>query len=146
MKNNQNIINQRIKEFVYKYYLNQLYKGGIFFVAISLVVFIGYTLFEYFSFFNSAIRLFLLLSYLLLFTATFIFYIIMPLLKIGGIGKVLTREQIARIIGIHFPEIDDKLLNYLQLKKQQNETNNDLIIAAIEQKEINLRPIPFIIS
>ncbi|MDR1113170.1 MAG: hypothetical protein LBL18_05380, partial [Bacteroidales bacterium] len=147
MKNNQNIINQRIKEFVRKFYLNRLYKGCIFFVAILLIAFIGYAVLEYFSFFNSNIRLFLMVSYLLLFLAALVFYIIIPLLKIGGVGKVLTREQIARIIGDHFPEIDDKLLNYFQLEEQI--TSGDykseaLLLAAINLKIEKIAPFPFL--
>jgi hypothetical protein len=147
MKNNQNIISQRVNEFVRKYYLNKLYKGGIFFVAISLIAFISYALLEYFSFFNSSIRLFLLVSYLLLFLAAFTFYIIIPLLKIGGVGKTLTREQIARIIGDHFPEIDDKLLNYFQLEEQAatgDYKSEALLLAAINLKIEKIAPFSFL--
>jgi hypothetical protein len=124
-----------------------LYKGGIFFVAISLITFIGYALLEYFSFFNSNIRLFLMISYLLLFLIAFIFYIIIPLLKIGGVGKVLTREQIARIIGDHFSEIDDKLLNYFQLEEQittGDYKSEALLLAAINLKIKKMAPFPFL--
>jgi hypothetical protein len=116
-------------------------------VAISLMAFIGYALLEYFSFFNSNIRLFLLVSYLLLFLATFVFYIVIPLLKIGGVGKVLTREQIARIIGTHFPEIDDKLLNYFQLEEQVetgNYKSEALLLAAINHKIEKISPFPLL--
>ena len=40
MNNNQEFIRQKIKEFVRKYYLNKLLRGAIFFVFITLLVFI----------------------------------------------------------------------------------------------------------
>jgi len=147
MEKNHNNINRRVKDFVRKYYLNKLYKGSIFFVAISVVAFVGYALLEYFSFFNSAVRFFLLFSYILLFIASFVIYIILPLLKISGIGKVLSREQIAKIIGTHFPEIDDKLLNYFQLNDQMasgDYKSETLILAAIDDKIEKFTPFSFL--
>ena len=117
MDSNQSLIHQKIKEFVQKYYLNKLYKGAIFFVMITLITFIIYALLEYFSYFTTPVRTVLFYSYVTLFAATLIFYVIIPLVKLAGYGKQISNEQIADIIGRHFPEIDDKLLNIFQLEK-----------------------------
>jgi hypothetical protein len=45
----------------------------------------------------------------------FLFYVVKPLLKLLKVGKTLTYEQAAKIVGDHFPEVKDKLLNLLQL-------------------------------
>ena len=50
-------------------------------------------------------------------------------------------ETASKLIGSHFPEVNDKLLNVLQLN--QNSAQSDLLIASIEQKSQELQPIPF---
>jgi hypothetical protein len=63
---------------------------------------------------------------------------------------VITHEQAAEIIGKHFPEIGDKLLNTLQLRalqdKKDSEFPGDLIRASIDQKISKLRPVPFTLA
>ena len=114
--NNETFIQEKVREFVRKYYANKLLRGALLFVFITLMVFITYAVLEYFSYFNGTVRTVLFYSYIALFAFTFVFYLLIPLLKIFGIGKQLTKEQIADIIGKFFPEIDDKLLNIFQLE------------------------------
>lgn len=45
------------------------------------------------------------------------------------------------MIGKHFPDVDDKLLNLLDLKNDTNQT--ELLLASIEQRSEHLNPIPF---
>ncbi|MCQ2279399.1 MAG: hypothetical protein MJZ49_01185 [Bacteroidales bacterium] len=147
MTNNQEFIKQKIKEFVHKYYLNKLLRGALLFIIITLMVFITYTLLEYFSYFNTTVRSILFYSYLAVFAATFVFYVAIPLLKIFGIGKQLTATQIASIIGKHFPEIDDKLLNLFQLEamKEAGDCKSaELLSAAIDTKIEKIKPFPFV--
>ena len=108
MNNNQEYIRQKIKEFVRKYYLNKLLRGAIFFVFITLLVFIIYSVLEYFSYFSTTVRTVLFYSYIALFLLTFVFYILIPVAKILGLGKQLTKEQIANIIGKHFPRSEER--------------------------------------
>lgn len=147
MNDNQLFINKKIRDFARKYYLNKLYKGAIFFVMISLVTFIFYSVLEYYSYFNTTVRAILFYSYLILFALTFVFYILIPWFKIMGLGKQITKEQIAKIVGKHFAEIDDKLLNILQLEDLLSENNfksYELIIAAIDTKIEKIKPFHFI--
>ncbi len=147
MNDNQLIIKNKIRDFARKYYLNKLYKGAIFFVIITLVTFILYAVLEYYSYFNTTVRTLLFYSYLLLFGLTLIFYLLIPWFKILGIGKQISEEQIGKIVGKHFPEIDDKLLNILQLEnllEKSNYKSYDLLIAAINTKIEKIKPFPFI--
>ncbi len=147
MKDKLQELNDKIREFVRKYYLNKLLKGAILFVAITLVTFILFALLENFTYLNSTGRSILFYSYLGLFALTFIFYILIPLLKIGGLGKQISKEQVAKLVGEHFTEIDDKFLNIIQLENQlsQNEFKSlDLLIAAIDTKIDEIKPFPFI--
>lgn len=146
MNSNREFIHGKIREFIRKYYLNKLLKGAILFVIITLLVFIAYAVLEYFSYFNSTVRTALFFSYIALFGATFIAYIAIPLAKLLGMGKQLTNEQIAEIIGKHFPQIDDKLLNIFQLE-QMIESGDyaslELLSKAIDTKIDTIKPFQF---
>ena len=50
-------------------------------------------------------------------------------------------EEASKLIGKHFAEVDDKLLNVLQLKSTTK--HSELLLASIEQKSLDLAPIPF---
>jgi hypothetical protein len=68
-------------------------------------------------------------------------FIAFPLFKLFKLQKGINHEQAAQIIGSHFSEVQDKLLNFLQLT-HQNQTS-ELVLASIEQKAAALQPIPF---
>jgi len=61
------------------------------------------------------------------------------------LGNTLTHDQAAEIIGRHFNDVHDKLLNTLQLKKQavENAEHRELIEASINQKIETLKPVSF---
>ena len=101
------ILNDKIRQFLKKFYLNKLCKGVVFFVIILLATFIAFSLFEYFSYSNTVVRSILFYSFIALSLITAIAYIIIPALKIAGLGKQLTNEEIAHIVGKHFHQIDD---------------------------------------
>lgn len=143
---NQQILQDKVKQFVRKYYTNKLYKGAIFFIIIILSVFISFSLFEYYSYSNTTVRSILFYSFIALGIATLIAYIIIPLTKIAGLGKQLSNVEIASIIGKHFHEIDDKLLNTFELQKQLERGDYksfDLLSAAIDSKIESLKPYSF---
>ena len=61
------------------------------------------------------------------------------------LGKHLSFDEASVIIGNHFADIKDKLLNTLQLHKLSEHLpeNNQLILASIDQKILELEPVPF---
>jgi len=147
INSNQSLIHDKLRAFIRKFYLNKLYKGAVFFVIITLLTYIVYSVLEYFSYFNTIIRFLFFFSFLLLFLTTFILYILIPLFKIFGFGKQISSEQVAKIVGNHFPEIDDKLLNVIQLERQLSEKeykSQELLIAAIDTKINEIKPFSFI--
>ena len=144
---NNSIIKNKIHEFIRKYYLNELCKGALLFLIITLMVFIVYALLEYFSFFNTLTRTILFYSYITLFGITFLRFVFYPIFKMIGFGKQLSQRQAAQIIGKHFPEIDDKLLNVLELESQlDNATikSRELLLAAIDTKSEKIKPFSFV--
>ena len=68
----------------------------------------------------------------------------MPLFKIFRITKTISYKEAADIIGKHFPEVSDKLLNLLQLQELSSENDSQLLEASIGQKTKELSPVPFL--
>lgn len=141
------LLNDKIRHFLKKFYLNKLYKGIILFVIVLLATFIAFSLFEYFSYSNTVVRSVLFYSFILLAAVIGVFYIDLPALKIGGLGKQLSNEEIASIIGKHFDQIDDKLLNLFELQQQMNRgdyKSYDLLSAAIDSKIDSFKAYSFV--
>ena len=147
LNSNRQLLQEKIRQFVKKYYQNELYKGIVFFVLIVLSAFIAFSLFEYFSYSNPVVRTILFYGFIALFAFNLIFYIILPLCKIFGMGKQLSNEEIAGIIGKHFSQIDDKLLNLFELQKQMDAGDYksfDLLSAAIDSKIDSFKTYSFV--
>lgn len=144
---NSQILQDKINQFLKQFYLNKFYRGLVYLVLILLSVFILFSLFEYFSYSNTIVRTILFFSFIALSLATLIAYLVIPLTKIAGLGKQLSQDEIAKIIGTHFEEIDDKLLNLFELQKQLEKgdyKSYDLLSAAIDSKIESLKPFSFI--
>ena len=138
---NKAIIYDKLEGFIKKFYTNELIKGTLLFITTGLLYFIFTFLMEYFLWFATLGRtilfgLFLLVEALLLFK-----FIAIPLSKLFKIQKGLNHAEASKIIGIHFDEVQDKLLNFLQLANTTEPS--ELVLASIEQKAKNLQPIPF---
>ena len=134
-------IEQKLEHFIRRYYLSALLKGLLLSFGIGLLYVLLLLSIEHFFWLGSTGRLFLfccvfgfevVLFYLLVFT---------PLAKYFKIQKGIDFETASKIVGDHFPEVKDKLLNVLQLNQQSDHT--ELLLASIEQKSKNLSLIPF---
>lgn len=152
MISNYQTLIQKLDEFIRKFYRNQLIRGAIYSFASILAFYLLVTALEYFGHFNITART--VLFYLFIITNVFILgkLIIIPLLKLYKLGKIISHEQAAQIIGQHFPNVSDKLLNTLQLKQLSTLSkgalgdrtpNTELIEAGIDQKIAELKLIPF---
>ncbi len=143
-KNNYQLLISELDSFIRKYYINKLIKGGLYSLGFLLLLFIGLNLLESQFYFHSGVRKILFFSFIVLSGIILSIYVIIPLLKYFRLGPVISHEQAASIIGDHFENVKDKLLNVLQLKKQAgNQTSKDLIEASIRQKSAEIRLVPF---
>ncbi len=134
----------KLDDFIRKYYKNRLLRGGIFFTGAVLSFFLLVSLLEYFGRFDTTFRTVLFYSFLIFTGAILYRFILIPLLKLYRIGNRLNYETASEIIGQHFSNIKDKLLNTLQLSHQyQNQFDNIFLAASIDQKTAELRPIRF---
>ena len=145
MNNEFNILLEKLKGFKRKYYTNLILKGLIISFSIILVMYLFAIAYEYFAWNNSVIRTVIFYLFNVSAIVVLFYYIIIPLSKLARIGKTLTNDQAAKIIGKHFPDVNDKLLNTLQLEQLKSENNlkADLLIAGVDQKAAALSPIPF---
>lgn len=135
------LIYDKLEGFIKKFYTNELIKGVILFIAIGLLYFIFTFLIEYFLWFSTQGRT--ILFWLFIAVEVFLLskFILLPLFKLFKIQKGLDYTEASKIIGTHFDEVKDKLLNFLQLANTATPT--ELVLASIEQKANNLQPIPF---
>src|SRR5512133_3344692 len=115
---NYHLLIQKLDAFTRRYYLNKMIRGSLITVGAVLAVFLTYNLLEHRFYFSSGMRLTLLLSFIGLSIACLGYLIAYPLAQYFRLGKTISHEQAASIIGSHFSPIQDKLLNILQLKRQ----------------------------
>lgn len=140
MSNFKNI-QEKLQEFIKKYYINELIKGILLFFSLGLLYFIFTLLVEHFLWLKPILRTLLFWLFILVEVALVFNYIAIPIFKIYGIKKGISDVEASKIIGKHFPEIKDKLLNMMQLRNMQ--LHSELIQASIQQKSNEFKLIPF---
>ena len=140
MSNFKNI-QSKLEEFVKKYYTNELIKGLILFSSFGLLYFIFTLLLEHFLWLQPTSRTLLFWVFVLVELLLLVKYIIVPIAKLLGLKKGISLEEASKIIGDHFKEVDDKLLNILQLHDASSQS--ELLVAGIDQKAKGLQLIPF---
>ncbi len=138
---NFDIIRNKLEGFVRKYYINDLIKGVILFFAIGVLYFFLTMLIEYFLWLSPLGRTILFWLFVAVEFGLFVKFILIPIAKLFRLAKGIDYKDASTIIGNHFPEVDDKLLNLLQLK-DSNE-GSSLLLASIDQRSKELRPVPF---
>ncbi|MBU2938029.1 hypothetical protein KO494_00625 [Lacinutrix sp. C3R15] len=134
-------IQVKLEAFIRKYYTNELIKGTILFFSIGLLYFLLTLLIEHFLWLSSSGRTILFWLFVVVEMLLFAKFIAIPLAKLFKLKKGINYEEASQIIGNHFPEVNDKLLNVLQLK--QSSEPSELLLASIAQKSASLQPVPF---
>jgi hypothetical protein len=142
---NYELLIAKINVFIRKYYFNKFLRGLIFLGAGLFSAYVVITLSEYFGNFNTLFRTLLFYLFIFLNVGLIFGLIVPPVLAWLKLGKSLTHDQAAEIIGRHFSGVSDKLLNTLQLKKlaAEDPQHRALIEASIDQKIETLKPVSF---
>ena len=138
---NKNVLINKLNKFIKKYYVNQLVRGGILTLLVLLLFFIFISILEFYMNFDVGLRTFLFWLYIITNGIIIFKFIIIPSLKLFNLRKGISYKQAAKILGSHFNEIDDKLINILELSEMN--PDNELVNASIEQKTKSITPIPF---
>ena len=141
MLNNFKTIQTKLEQFIRRYYTNDLLKGAILFFAIGLLYLLATLFIEYVLWLSPAARGVLFWVFIVVEVSLFGRFIIWPLTKLFKLKKGIDYEDASKIIGKHFPEVNDKLLNVLQLHKSSEQS--ELLLASIDQKSAELHPVPF---
>ena len=143
-KSYNNILIDKINSFIRKFYLNRLIQGVLIGSVILILSYLILNGIEYVSWFSGKIRLILLIFLISTFTIVSIFYFVIPFVNLIRFRKKMSDKEAAILIGKFFPEVKDKLLNTLQLTDNiSNNSDNELLIATIEQRTKSLQPITF---
>ena len=144
VKDNYQLLIEKLDQFIRKFYVDHLIRGGLFSLGLILLLFVGFNVLEYYCYFSTTIRKILFYSFMGVSALALYQWVLVPLFHFYRLGKVITHHQAANIIGNHFTDVKDKLLNILQLKQQStNSAQAELIMASINQKSNEIKFVPF---
>ncbi len=139
-----NLIYQKLEAFIKKFYFNELIKGVLFFIGLGLLYFLFTLFIEYFLWLKPVGRAFLFWTFVGVEGILLLRYILFPIFKLFKLQKGINYNQASIIIGNHFTDVKDKLLNFIQLSNVDNSLEkSELLLASIEQKANALQLIPF---
>ena len=143
-RGNYDLLIEKLDRFIRKYYINQMIRGFLYAAALILVCFLSFSVLEHFFYFDTGVRKLFFFSFIGISAFASFFWICIPVLNYFKLGQSISHEQAASIIGEHFSGIKDKLLNVLQLKKQNTSSSSaELIEASINQKTEEIKLVPF---
>ncbi|MEO8254426.1 MAG: DUF4175 family protein, partial [Flavobacterium sp.] len=139
-----NFIYQKLELFIKKFYTNELIRGILFFIGLGLLYFFFTLFIEYFLWLKPTARTILFWTFVGVEVFLFFRFILFPIFKLLKIKKGIDYNEASAIIGNHFSDVKDKLLNFIQLSNPENNSEkSELLLASIEQKANALQPIPF---
>ena len=143
----------RLDRFTRKYYLNQVIRGALYTAGLVGVAFLAVALLEGSFYFDRGTRKALFYGFLAVAALASGYWVGLPLARYFRLGRVISHDKAAEIIGAHFPDVKDKLLNLLQLGREAEVSaaeahaaagvSHDLVLASIDQKSAELQPVPF---
>ncbi len=143
-KDNYGLLIQKLDAFIRRFYLNKIIRGALYTLALVGSLFLLFNVLEHYFYFGRFVRKGLYYSFILTSLGAFGYWVGQHLLAYYHLGKVISHEQAAQIIGMHFPDVKDKLLNILQLKQMVSRMEEaELIEASIRQKSEQIKPISF---
>ena len=141
--NNYEWLIERLDAFIRKYYANKVIRGTLVFLSCLLFYILTVSVGEYYLYLPVWLKLGIVSTFALLGGSALVVWVIVPLSKMARLGSVISHEQAAGIIGKHFPEISDRLLNILQLKRHpDNNASRELAEASINQKISQISVVP----
>lgn len=126
-------LDYRLGRYKQKYYVNLILKGSIIILTVLLAAFLFLVLVEYQFYSSTLIRAFLFFGYLVVCGYVIYKWLIVHVLRLIFKQKQISDEHAATNIGSAIPQIGDKLLNLIQLKKV-NSGDNSLLLASIDQR------------
>ncbi len=142
---NYDLLISKLDRFIRKFYFNKFIRGTLYAVGIIIALFVIFNVLEYYYYFDKPVRKGFFYTFIGISGVALATLVLWPLMQIMRLGKVISHEQAASIIGDHFGNVKDKMLNILQLKQQADKAggNNGLLLAGIDQKSEDIKLTPF---
>ena len=139
-------IDEKLKQFTKKYYLNKVLKGLLFWFILILLFSLLIFVIEYFLYLSVKVKISILIILFIFFCSSFLFLIVIPFINYLGFFKIISKKQINKLIVNHFPQIKDKLLNIIELNDESDNSiySKELIISSIDQKIFEISNYKFI--
>lgn len=142
--NNYTQLINKLDQFTRKYYINKMIRGALYFVGLAFLLFLVFSVAEHNFYFSQGIRKVIFYSFFGVSLISLLYWVVSPLTKYFRLGKTISHDQAATIVGTHFSDVQDRLLNVLQLKRQaDNSSQTDLLLASIDQKSELISLVPF---
>ncbi|MGE5436563.1 MAG: hypothetical protein ACM3O3_04995, partial [Syntrophothermus sp.] len=134
----------KLNSYIKKFYFYQLIRGSMLFILLLLAYLGSIALMEYFSYFNPHIKLLIVVTSLIITGIIAVYFVIIPFIKLLGLGKLLTFYDVSALLNKRYPEIKDRLINILELSARTDSNySNELIRASINQKIDELKIFSF---
>lgn len=142
--NNYDQLIAKLDRFTRKYYINSVIRGLLYTTGLVLALFLLVSLLEYQFYFPMGTRKLMFYGFLTVSLLAFGGWVLLPLSRYFRLGQVISHEKAAEMIGSHFSNVKDKLLNVLQLRQQaEGAGDTSLLLASIDQKSAEISPVPF---
>ena len=140
-------LRQNLDDFIRKFHRNEMLRGGLLLLAALPLAWLTVLGLEAFGQFGILARTVLFYAFVLAVGTVAIRFLALPALRLFRLRGGLSHAEAARIVGRHFPEIEDRLLNTLQLQERADATTpeqgQELLLASIHQRSEQLRPYRF---
>ncbi len=143
MSGDGNQLLQKLDEFIRKYYLNQLIRGALLSTGLLVAFFLVFAALEYYGRFGITGRTIFFYSLLAVSAVALTQWVVSPLIRLWNIRPGISYDEAAAIVGKHFNNIEDRLLNTLQLQRTAATSQSELLMASIDQRITELKPVPF---
>lgn len=146
MQSDYQLLIAKLDAFIRKYYKDRLIRGALYATGLLASLFLATALLEHLGHFGTSLRTLLFWGFVLSMGLVLGRFVVQPLVMLMRLGPIISHEEAARIIGSHFNDVRDKLLNTLQLHDLAAALPNrrELIEAAIAQRSRELGPVSFV--
>lgn len=136
-------LKEKLKHFIKRYYSNEIWKGIALLSLLLMLYLVLLYLLEINFYLAPTIKIIAVLALIVGGVYITSRYIVWPLMQLFGWSGRMTDEQAAKLIGTHFTDVQDRLLNILQLSHTDAFASSELALASIDQKAAHITPLPF---
>lgn len=134
----------KLSLFIRRYYYNKAIAYGILLIGLFVFALLILLVFESFIFLKPSIKTSLVVSLFAGLFFSLIPFVFYPLGQSLNFFKRMQAIEAAKIIGDHFNSVGDKLINAIQLGQDMDKNDSELLIASINQKSLEIKPINFL--